>query len=86
MGEEPVCVLRGHGLTAVGGTVEEAVVRAINVDELARVCLDVACCGGKPDAVSEEDLAELPDLGSRFNDRFVWQFHEARLRHEGLGV
>jgi hypothetical protein len=32
------------------------------------------------------DLAELPDLGSGFNDRFLWQFHQARLRPEGLGL
>lgn len=86
MGKEPVCLLRGHGITATGGTIEEAVARALAVDELARVCLDVARCGGTPDDVPEQDLAELPDLGSRFNDTLVWRFHERRLRHEGLDV
>lgn len=86
MGSHPVCLLRGHGLTAVGDTVEQAVVRALAVDELARVSLDVARCGGTPPEVPAEDFAELPDLGSHFNDVFVWQYHEARLEHEGLGV
>ncbi|MQA12575.1 MAG: class II aldolase/adducin family protein, partial [Pseudonocardiaceae bacterium] len=71
MGDRPVCLLRGHGITTVGETVEEAVVRALNVDELARVCLEVARCGGDPDDVSDVDFAELPDLGSGFNDGFV---------------
>jgi ribulose-5-phosphate 4-epimerase/fuculose-1-phosphate aldolase len=86
MGTHPVCVLRGHGLTAVGASVEQAVVRALKVDELARLTLDVARCGGEPPQVPEEDFAELPDLGSAFNDGFVWRFHEHRLRHEGLGL
>jgi ribulose-5-phosphate 4-epimerase/fuculose-1-phosphate aldolase len=85
MGERTVCLLRGHGLTVVGTNVVEAVIRAINVDELARVCLDVARCGATAPEVPEQDFAELPDLGSGFNDTFVWNFHEARLRHEGLG-
>jgi ribulose-5-phosphate 4-epimerase/fuculose-1-phosphate aldolase len=31
MGDRPVCVLRGHGITATGASVEQAVVRALNL-------------------------------------------------------
>lgn len=86
MGDRAACILHGHGLTTVGRTVAEAVIRAINVDELARLSLDVARCGGNAQDIPPEDVAELPDLGSGFNDTFLWQFHEARLRHEGLGL
>lgn len=86
MGDESVCLLRGHGIITVGSTLEEAVVRAITVDELARVCLDIARCGGTPETVPNEDFAELPDLGSAFNDALLWRSHEARLRHEGLDI
>ncbi|MEU3618013.1 class II aldolase/adducin family protein [Streptomyces sp. NPDC006872] len=86
MGGHAVCLLRGHGLTAVGQTVEQAVLRAINVDELARLSLETVRCGGTLQDIPPEDLAELPDLGPGFNDRFLWRFHEERLRHEGLGL
>lgn len=86
MGDAPVCVLRGHGLTSVGESLEQAVASALAVDDLARISLEVARCGAKPQALPAADLGELPDLGSGFNDRFTWQFHEMRLRHEGLGL
>lgn len=86
MGRSAVCVLRAHGLTAVGESVPQAVERALNVDDLARMCLDVARAGGKPADLPEEDVAELPDLGSAFNDSLLWEHHVAQLRHEGLDV
>ncbi|MCW2946725.1 MAG: 3,4-dihydroxyphthalate decarboxylase [Actinoallomurus sp.] len=86
MGDRPVCVLRGHGLTATGATLEQAVIRALNVDELARICLEVAQAGGDPADLPAEDLAELPDLGSTFNDTLLWQYHTARLAHDGMDV
>jgi ribulose-5-phosphate 4-epimerase/fuculose-1-phosphate aldolase len=84
--DSPVCLLRGHGLTAVGDTLQQSVIRAINVDELARLSLAVARCGREPAPVPDDDLAELPDLGSGFNDGFLWEYHLQRLRHEGLGL
>ena len=36
MGDRPVCLLRGHGLVAIGHGVEEAVLRAVAVDRLCR--------------------------------------------------
>lgn len=80
---EVMSVVHAHPAAVV--TVEQAVLRVINVDELARLSLEVVRCGGKPQDIPVEDLAELPDLGSGFNDRFLWQLHQARLRHEGLG-
>lgn len=84
MGDRPVCVLRGHGITAVGATVEQAVVRSLVVDDLARMIGRVAELGGTPRAIPDDDLAELPDLGSGFNERLVWRHHEERLRMAGL--
>ncbi|MGH3326402.1 MAG: class II aldolase/adducin family protein [Streptomycetales bacterium] len=86
MGDSPVCLLRAHGLTTVGESVPQAVVRALNVDELARMCLDVARAGGSPADLPEEDVAELPDLGSAFNDTLLWAHHVALLRHARLDV
>lgn len=84
LGDKPACVLRGHGIVAVGESVEQAVVRALNIDALARMTLQVSSCGSTPPELPAEDIAELPDLGSRFNDTQVWSNNVARLQHAGL--
>jgi 3,4-dihydroxyphthalate decarboxylase len=84
MGDRPVCVLRGHGLTTLGTSVEQAVVRALAVDELARMLVRVAQLGAVPTPLPAEDLSELPDLGSAFNEDLIWRHHEQRLRDAGF--
>jgi len=86
MGDSGVCVLRGHGVTTAGGSVEQAVVRALNLDVLARVTLDLARLGRTAPEVPEQDMAELPDLGGAFNDLAVWRHHVARLESAGLSL
>jgi ribulose-5-phosphate 4-epimerase/fuculose-1-phosphate aldolase len=86
MGDAPVCVLRGHGVTTVGGTVAEAVIRALNLESLARIAVGVARAGGQPPDVPAEDIAELPDLGPTLNEEHLWRHHVARLEHAGLAV
>ena len=87
LGGAPVLVMRGHGITAVGSgphAVEQAVVRALALDVLARVSLESARLGGRAPELPPEDVAELPDLGGAFNDLMLFRHHLARLRHEGL--
>jgi 3,4-dihydroxyphthalate decarboxylase len=84
MGDRPVCVLRGHGVTVTGASVEEAVVRALNLNALAMMTLELARLGAEPAVVPAEDVAELPDLGSAFNDLSVWRYHLAKARSRGL--
>ncbi len=86
MGRSPVCVLRGHGLTASGVSIAEAVVRALNVEALARIVLGVAQAGGNPADLPEEDVAELPDLGGALNEETVWRYHLARLNRVRLAL
>lgn len=83
MGDRPVCVLRGHGITVTGATVREAVMRALNLNTLATVTLTVAMTGGTAEDISAEDMAELPDLGSAFNDDMNWNYHLAKARAAG---
>lgn len=73
MGNRPVCVMRGHGITVVGPGIIEATVLAVNLNELLRVTVELARLGAAPGEVHDEDLAELPDLGSAFNDELVWK-------------
>lgn len=85
LGQGPACVLRGHGITTVGATVEQAVSRALAVDSLARMACRVATLGARVVPLDDRDLAQLPDLGSHFNDVLLWRHWEARLQLAGLG-
>ena len=73
MGESSICLMVGHGITVAAGTVAEAVVLAVNLDELLWVTVELARLGVEPPALSEADLAELPDLGAQFNYEMAWQ-------------
>ena len=68
------CVLRGHGITVTGRSVQAAAVRALDLDTLARVTERLARVGApEPPVISDEDMAELPDLGPSFNEERVWR-------------
>jgi ribulose-5-phosphate 4-epimerase/fuculose-1-phosphate aldolase len=86
MGDRPVCVLRGHGVTTTGVSVEQAVSRALALDSLARVASGVVALGGSVDALPAVDLESLPDLGPGFNDAHLFRHLEARLEAAGLAV
>jgi len=89
MGSAPACVLRGHGIVTVGSgphAIEQAMVRALNLEVLAAVNLQVQRVAPGAAAIPPQDVAELPDLGSAFNDLLVWNHHVARLRHAGLAL
>lgn len=73
MGDSQVCVLYGHGIVAAAETVEQATVAAVNLNELLVVTVALGQLGASPPELPPEDLDELPDLGSRFNDKLAWQ-------------
>jgi 3,4-dihydroxyphthalate decarboxylase len=79
MSGRDVCLMRGHGITVTGATVEEATVRALDLNTLARVHVELARIGVTAPTVSEEDMAELPDLGSAFNTTASWRHYVALL-------
>jgi 3,4-dihydroxyphthalate decarboxylase len=79
LGDRPVVILRGHGLTATGVSVPEAVLRARSVDRLAAMALAVARAGGTPTDLPAADLAELPDLGGGFTVDTAWRHEVATL-------
>ena len=82
MAERPVVVLRGHGVTATGGSVVQAVLRVLSLDMIARMSLTVASAGGTLRDISDEDMAELPDLGSSLNLEIAWRHELSRLGHD----
>jgi ribulose-5-phosphate 4-epimerase/fuculose-1-phosphate aldolase len=82
MGEKPICLMKGHGITVTGKTVEEATVRGLNFNTLARATLQVAQIGRTAPDISPDDIEKLPDLGSTFNDTWVWRYYARKLKEE----
>lgn len=58
MGGKRVCLMRGHGITTAGATVEEATVTAIRLNEAAEINYRAALLG-VPQTIPEEDLAHF---------------------------
>ena len=80
MGDNDVCILKGHGITVAAPSVEKAVVAAINLNTLAAVNVELARLGARPPEIPPADIAELPDLGSGFNDMATWRYYAAKCR------
>ncbi|MGE5216126.1 MAG: class II aldolase/adducin family protein [Chloroflexota bacterium] len=55
MGDNDICVLRGHGAVVCGRDVEDATIKAIKLDALARLNLQAASLGKVP-TISEGDM------------------------------
>jgi ribulose-5-phosphate 4-epimerase/fuculose-1-phosphate aldolase len=79
MGNKNICLMKGHGITVTGATVEEATINALNFNTLAKITLEVAKTGQEAPPISKEDIAELPDLGSKFNAKWVWRYYVKKL-------
>jgi ribulose-5-phosphate 4-epimerase/fuculose-1-phosphate aldolase len=79
LGDRPVVLLRGHGLTSAAATVQGAVLQAVSVDRLASLSLAVVSAGGQLRDLPAEDLAELPDLGPGLHSDVAWRHELARL-------
>ena len=57
MGDKKACLLRGHGMTTAGASVEDATLISMNVFELARMNY-LSYAIGNPKPVPEEDIQE----------------------------
>jgi ribulose-5-phosphate 4-epimerase/fuculose-1-phosphate aldolase len=57
LGEAPACLMRGHGITVVGATVEQATVRAIKLETLARVTWELAAADRVAPSIPEDEAA-----------------------------
>lgn len=86
LGDRPVVVMRGHGLTSTGATVAEAVLRASSVATIAGLARAVAGAGGTPRAIPDDDLADLPDLGGGLNLDTAWRHELARITERTLAT
>ena len=62
IGDKRVCLMRGHGITAVGQSVEEATITAIKLNQLAEMNYQ-ACLLGTPEPISDEDIKSFESIG-----------------------
>jgi L-fuculose-phosphate aldolase len=56
LGSKNVCLMRGHGITATGSSIEEAALRAISLNELAEMNYRARLLG-EPRPISAADMA-----------------------------
>jgi ribulose-5-phosphate 4-epimerase/fuculose-1-phosphate aldolase len=75
----PVVICRGHGITSAAPSVEQAVLQAISLNELARMSLQVQSAGGTLRDIDDADWDDLPDLGLAFTADAAWRHELARL-------
>ena len=59
MGDGACCLMRGHGITVVGDTVEQATIRALKLEALARVTWQLALSGRSVAALPPDELASF---------------------------
>ena len=64
MGDKNVCLMRGHGITTAGASVEEATVNAIRLNELAEMNYRAQLLGNVR-TISEEDQEVFRKMGHR---------------------
>jgi len=63
IGEKKVCLMRGHGITAVGPSVEEATINAWRLNDLAEINYRAALLGN-PEPISDEDIEAFRNMGA----------------------
>ena len=79
MGDRDIVLLRGHGITVTGASVEEATVQALILNQLAKTTLEAMKSGYEPVEIAPEDFENLPDLGEQFNAQLNWNYLEHKL-------
>jgi len=87
IGDKRVCLMRGHGITSVGRSVQEATVTAIKLNQLAEMNYQASLLG-TPEPIPEEDIKTFANIGHMTIDEgrrttahqtSVWRFYSRLL-------
>jgi len=84
MGDRDICILRGHGVVVAGASVEDATVKAIKLDALARMNLQAASLGKVPAISAEDQEAFLSRRGTGMGGGgadTLWRYYCEWLKH-----
>jgi ribulose-5-phosphate 4-epimerase/fuculose-1-phosphate aldolase len=78
------CLMRGHGITVVGATVEQATIRALKLEALAQVTWQLAAAGKHVPDLPEDELHAFAQADGVIpgGERWLWR-HYVRLIEEG---
>jgi 3,4-dihydroxyphthalate decarboxylase len=97
MGDRDVLLMRGHGITVTGGSVEAATVQAIRFDRLSQIMWEIALSGREPIEIGDEDRARYARTGRRERpaggwaalagaDSWTWDHYVELLRVQNIGL
>jgi len=78
MGDRDLCVLRGHGVVVVGSTVEDATIKTIKLNELAKLNLEAASLGSIPSISADDQQLFLSRRRTEKNSHGVgplWRYY-----------
>jgi ribulose-5-phosphate 4-epimerase/fuculose-1-phosphate aldolase len=81
LGDAPAVLMRGHGVTVVGASVEQAVLRAVRLEHLAEMTWELHCAGVHTQLPDDELRAFVPARDRPVlprGERWAWN-HYARL-------
>ena len=73
MGDRDVVLMKGHGITVTGSTIEEATTQAIRFDRLARIMWELAASGRQADDIAAEDMARYTRRRGEEEPRAGWR-------------
>ena len=81
MGDRDICIMRGHGVVVCGKSVEEATIKAIKLDALAQMNLELARLGKSP-TISEADIALFQNRQRKGDGstNAVWRYYTEWLK------
>jgi ribulose-5-phosphate 4-epimerase/fuculose-1-phosphate aldolase len=73
MGDRDVVLMKGHGITVTGRSLEQATSQAIRFDRLAQIMWELATSGRQADDISPEDMARYNRQGRAERSRTGWR-------------
>ena len=78
MGDKCVCMMRGHGVTTVGTSVEQATINAIKLNELAEINYRAHLLGGETD-IDDDDIEAFRKMDAKGKSRdfnpSIWRYY-----------
>ncbi len=92
MSERDCCLMKGHGITVIGPSVEAAALLALRVESVAKMTLEVARLGRDVPVIAQEDMEAFRSViekGMRAavprGDEWIWA-HYVHVLEESVGV
>jgi ribulose-5-phosphate 4-epimerase/fuculose-1-phosphate aldolase len=83
LGEADACIMRGHGVTVVGESVEQATLRALKVEALAQITWALAASGKPIPALPQDERAAFAARSRGgvipHGERWIWRHYVRKL-------